>query len=313
MVPAQTKNFSLGWLFPILFFLCVSLGCERQADAPLKLSLASGDKSEIFQAKENGATLRIAISAVISPKETFILYQDLLGYISEKLGVKVDLIQRQTYVEVNDLVRDNELDLAFVCSGAYIDGHDQFGMELLVAPVAYGEAVYYSYIIVPKNSKIKTIEDLRGKRFAFTDPMSNTGKLSPTYMLAQMGESIDSYFSEHIFTYSHDRSIEMVAHALVDAAAIDGLIWEYLNSTDPALTSQTRIIKKSEPYGIPPIVVPSSLGKDMKEKLKNLFLDIHADEKGREILKKLQIDKFVVLDDQQYDSIRKMRPKGSGK
>jgi phosphonate transport system substrate-binding protein len=306
MSAIKAKKFSM-WMPLILFFFFLSLGCDRQDDAPVKVSLSAGNKSEIIQEKENLPTLRIAISAVISPKETFILYKDLLDYISEKLGVKVNLIQRKTYAEVNNLVRDNELDLAFVCSGAYVAGHDQFGMELLVAPVAYGKAVYHAYIIVPKTSKATTIEDLRGKRFAFTDPMSNTGKLAPTYMLSQMNENVDAYFSEYIFTHSHDRSVEMVAHALVDGASVDSLIWEYMNSLDPTLTSQTRIIKKSEPYGIPPVVAPLSLDENMKEDLRNLFLNIHTEKEGREIIEKLHIDKFVVLDDNRYDSIRKMR------
>jgi len=294
-----------------LFFLTLSLfllSCDRQENPKVKISLSDVDNtSQIIQDESVTPTLRIAIAAVISPKETFVLYKDLLDYISDKLDMSITLIQRETYEEVNFLVKDNELDLAFVCSGAYIDGHDQFDMELLVAPVAYGKPVYHGYIIVPANSKVTTVEGLRGKRFAFTDPMSNTGKLSPTYILAQMNENIESFFSEYIFTYNHDKSIEMVAHALVDGAAVDGLIWEYMNSQDQTLTAQTKIINKSEPYGIPPIVIPSGLDPALKKTLREIFLNIHTDEEGMKILTQLQIDKFVVLDDQRYDSIRKMR------
>jgi len=294
-------------LFFIPFLLFSFIGCETQSETPVKISLSSVDQEEPANKKEKKETLRIAISAVISPKETFFLYKNLLDYISKKIGLEVELIQRETYEEVNNLVKDNALDLAFVCSGAYIVGHDQFGMELLVAPIAYGEPVYYSYIIVPKNSAAKTVEDLRGKRFAFTDPMSNTGKLATTYMLAQMNESVDSFFGDYLFTYSHDRSIEMVAYNLVDGAAIDGLIWEYLNVKNPKITSETVIIHKSEPFGIPPIVVPPSLDQNLKERLRNLFLNIHLDEKGKQIIDDLLIEKFIVPDDGKYDSIRKMR------
>ena len=233
-----------------LFFLTLSfflLSCDRQEKPPIKVSLSDVDNTtQTIQKGSPTPTLRIAISAVISPKETYILYKDLLDYISDKLELSINLIQRETYEEVNNLVKNNELDLAFVCSGAYVDGHDQFGMELLVAPVAYGKPVYHGYIIVPANSKTTTVEDLRGKRFAFTDPMSNTGKLSPTYILAQKNEDIESFFSDYIFTYNHDKSIDMVAHALIDGAAVDGLIWEYINSQNPTLTAQTKIINKYE-------------------------------------------------------------------
>lgn len=308
----QVKHYS-WWVILLLGLCCLLPGCDRSENTPVKVSLSSSKQNESIQKEEEKPALRIAISGVISPKETFILYKDLLDYISLKLGLGVELIQRQTYQEVNNLVRDNELDLAFVCSGAYVEGHDQFGMELLVAPVVHGETVYYSYIIVPKNSKVTNLEGLRGKRFAFSDPMSNTGKLSPAYMLATMHENADSFFRDYIYTYSHDRSIEMVAYALVDGAAVDSLIWEYMNSKDPTFTSQTRIIHKSEPYGIPPVVVPASLDNKLKDDLRSLFLNIHTEEKGRKILNSLFIDKFIVVDDRQYDSVRKMQALVDGK
>jgi phosphonate transport system substrate-binding protein len=295
------------WEVLILLFFFAFSGCDQQTEAPVKVSLSSVDRVETTQESNNSETLRIAIAAVISPEETFFLYKDLLNYISKKIGKKVDLIQRQTYEEVNNLVRDNELDLAFVCSGAYVDGHDQFSMELLVAPVVHGETVYYSYIIAPKESGARGLEDLRGKRFAFTDPLSNSGKLAPTYMLAQMNETAENFFSEYIFTYSHDKSIEMVAHALIDGAAVDSLIWEHMNRLTPEITSETKIIKKSDPYGIPPVVVPASIDTNLKKKLRNLFLNIHKDDEGKKIIDKLFIDKFVIMEDGKYDSIRKSR------
>lgn len=290
-----------------LFILVLAFGCDRNENKPLEVSLEKKVVQESTVPENRNRTLRIAISAVISPKETFILYKDLLQYIGGKMQMEVELIQRDTYAEVNNLVRDNNLDMAFVCSGAYVDGHDQFGMEILVAPVAYGESVYYGYIIVPVNSPAESIADLRGRKFAFTDPMSNTGKLSPTYLLAQMNETPDSFFGETVFTYSHDRSIEIVAHDLVDGAAVDGLIWEYMNIKQPTITKNTKVINKSEPYGIPPIVVPAGMDPVLKDNLRDLLLNIHETEKGRDILAKLMIEKFIVLEDQRYDSIRKMR------
>jgi len=292
----------------IVFLLLVSLvSCDRHGENTVEISLRDVEQIETPKPAESDEKLRIAIAAVISPKESFILYKELLDYISEEIGMPIQLVQRETYAEVNNMVRDNELDLAFVCSGAYVDGHDRFGMELLVAPIAYGKTVYFSYWIVPSNSTVSSIQDLRGKKFAFSDPMSNTGKLSPTYTLAMMHEDIDSFFKEYIYTYSHDRSIEMVAHNLVDGAAVDGLIYDYVNIKKPEITEKTKVIYRSEPYGIPPVVVPKQLPKEIKEKLRHLFLTIHETDKGRKILNKLLIDRFTLIDDSAYDSIRKMQ------
>ena len=180
-------------------------------------------------------------------------------------------------------------------------------MELLAAPQAYGKTVYYSYTIVHKDSTIKSFEELRGKRFAFTDPKSNTGKMVPTYKLAKMGETPESFFKDSIFTYAHDKSIKEVALGHVDGAAVDSLIWEYAKITNPQLTSKTKVIEKSSPFGIPPVVVRKNLNPFLKQKFKESFLNIHNDIEGKNILKKMMIDKFVDIDDHAYNSIREMK------
>lgn len=120
-----------------------------------------------------------------------------------------------------------------------------------------GEPFYLSYLIVNRNSAFQTIEDLKGRVFAFTDPESNTGALVPKYWLARIGQSPDRFFKETVYTYSHDNSILAVARGLVDGAAVDGHKWEYYNRRNPYYTARTRVIKKSEPVGAPP-PVPSS-------------------------------------------------------
>ncbi len=131
--------------------------------------------------------------------------------------------------------------------------------------------------------------------------------LIPTYTLAMMGERPESFFRRHIFTYSHDNSIRSVAEKLVDGAAVDSLIWEYLKAEDPKWTAQTRIIYRSTPCGIPPVVVSPGIAPQLKEKLRSAFLNMHNDPRGREILKRIMIDRFTVIEDSAYNSIRQMR------
>ena len=126
-------------------------------------------------------------------------------------------------------------------------------------------------------------------------------------MLAQLGETPETFFKEIIFTTSHDKSIKAVSYRIIDGAAVDSLIWEYLNTTNPEFTSQTRILERSPPYAIPPVVVPENLDKEIKLRLKQALLNAHLDPRGKEIFKKMNIDKFVVIDDTSYDSIRKMQ------
>jgi len=130
-----------------------------------------------------GPTLRVALASMISPSHTRLLYKDLVDYIGERSKSKVVLKQRRTYGEVNELFARGELDLALLCSAPYVEAHDKFGARVLVVPVVRGERVYRSYLIVRAGSGIRSLQELRGKRFAFVDPLSNTGFLWPTYLL----------------------------------------------------------------------------------------------------------------------------------
>lgn len=252
------------------------------------------------------APLRVAIAAVISPRSTLQSYQPMLDYLGEKTGRLVELVQRRTYAEINDLLRTRQVDLAFVCTGAYVLGQRQFGMELLVAPQVNGETVYYSYIIVPADSPAQSLADLRGQVFAFTDPLSSSGRLAPLYLLWQMGETPEHFFRKTIFTYSHDNSIKAATEKWVDGAAVDSLVYEFTVKREPVYAQKTRIVARSEPYGIPPVVVHPELDADLKQQLRDILLSIDGDQAGREALAELDIDRFVSVDDSLYDSARRV-------
>lgn len=251
-------------------------------------------------------TLHVVIASVLSPRASYSLYDDLLGYIAERIGRPVERLQRPTYAEANNLIRYGDAEVGFICSLAYVQGRRDFGLELLAAPVVDGKQTYQSYLLVPSNSRAEKVEDLRGKVFAFTDPLSNSGRLAPTYLLHQRGERPETFFGRVIYTYSHDRSIYAVANNLVDGAAVDSLVFEYLARGDVSLRSRLKIVWKSPPYGIPPLVANPRLDADLKTQLRRVLFKMHEDEKGQRLLHSLGIERFAPIEDSAYDSIRVM-------
>ncbi len=254
----------------------------------------------------NSGKLKVAVAAIISPKETFVYYRQLLDYIGQKLNREIEFIQRKTYAEINDMLAKGQIDFAFICSGPYVVGKEKFGFQLVATPEVQNSHFYHSYLIVNKTSVFQALEDLRGRVFAFSDPDSNSGKLVPTYWLRRMGEHPEIFFNKTIYTYSHDNSILAVAKSLVDGAAVDGLIWEYYHRKNPIFTSKTRIIRKSEPYGIPPMVASSAIPYELMARIRRLLFSMHEDPRGQAILQELMIDKFIEPSDRWYDSIRKI-------
>jgi phosphonate transport system substrate-binding protein len=258
-------------------------------------------------AEPAGEPVKIGLAAMISPKETVRYYKDMLDYVGQKIGRPVEMVQKPTYDDMDAALERRELDFAFVCAGPYVRDRAKFGAELLVAPQSYGQPFYFAYIIVPVDSPAKSLADLAGKRFAFTDPKSNTGRLVPTFIVSKrFKKPPDAFFAKVSFTYSHDKSIESVAKKLVDGAAVDSLIYDYLAAKSPTYTRLTRVLEKSPPYGIPPVVVNKGVDRALAAKVRDVFLSMHSDPKGKAILANIMVDRFIVPKDRDYDSVREM-------
>ena len=206
--------------FVIHCFIIVSLTVA----ATIFLLGCSGDQEPIFvdfskkidanplpDESRDASVIRVAVAAMISAKESVVHYHQLLDFIAKQLGHKIELIQRKTYGEINELLKTGKIDLAFICSGPYATGRQIYGFEALAVPQVRGKHSYHSYLIVNQKSAFHDLMDLRGKTFAFTDPESNTGMLVPTYWLIQQKEQPKSFFGKIIYTHSHDNSIMAVA------------------------------------------------------------------------------------------------------
>ena len=294
----------------LIFVLLIVLisGCVDKTEK-INLSVVEEPQKVV-----NDTAVRVAIASVVSPKESYEYYEDMIQYISQKIGGSVKIVQRRSYKEINDLIKNNEIDFAFVCGGAYIDGNSEFGMKLLVVPVVNNNTTYNSYIIVQNESNYTDLTDFRGKKFAFSDPLSNSGQLYPAYRLYLLNETPDSFFGKDeqgkknwFYTYSHDNSIIAVAEKLAEGAAVDSLVYQYMKETHPEIIAKTRIIEISPPFGIPPIVVSKDIDPFLEERLRNIFLDMNNDENGKKIMAKIRIERFTSLNDSAYDSIREMR------
>lgn len=253
--------------------------------------------------------LKVAIAAIISPQGSAENYKLLLNYLSAELGRPVEAVYRRTYLEVNELIKSGEVDLAFVCTSSYLVGKRDFGMQLLAAPVVHGEVVYRAQIIVHANSAAKELADLRDSVFAFTDPISFTGRVYLTFLLQQIDETPEHFFKRTFFTYSHDEAINAVAAGLADGASIDSLVLEFSIERNPGIASQIQIIHTSEPFGMPPVVVGPDIRPQLKNQLEEILLNMSETPQGMAALQALDYDKFILISDDAYQSARLIESK----
>jgi len=293
-----------GYVVLVACFLLA--GCKTD---PTTLTVDFSKRKTILQPAAcdvNPTALRVAVASITSPEQTMVYYHDLLRYFGEKLGRDVILVQRKTYAEVNQLLASGDIDLAFICSGPYAIAKNSCRLIPIAAPVVMRKETYRSYLIVNRDSPFTNLEALRGRTFAFSDPESNTGFLVPNFILSRIGETADHFFSNTVYTYSHDNSIMAVARNLVDGAFVHEQIWEFFRHQDPQFTSRTRVIFRSQPFGNPPVVASSQLPAQTISRIKRLLYDLHLDPQGKTILGHLMIDRYVPVKEELYDPIRHM-------
>ncbi|HIJ90168.1 MAG: phosphate/phosphite/phosphonate ABC transporter substrate-binding protein [Desulfobulbaceae bacterium] len=282
------------WL-GFLFFLLA--GCEggqqEKAEQERLVRLDKLQQLPAGQAEPDSQSLRIGVGAILSPQGTALSYQPLIDYLGRKMGKPAILVQRKTYQELNDLLARNVVDLGFICTGAYVEGIRKEAMSLLVVPLINGKSTYRAFVIVPGASPSQEFADLRGKVFAFTDPLSNTGYLYPISLLQGMGRQPETFFGRTIFTYSHDRSIAAVMEGLADGASVDSLVYDFAGKRNPEIFRRTRVIWESPDFGIPPVVVPRTISPEKKTLLKELLLGLHQDAEGERVLAELGVERFA--------------------
>ncbi len=250
--------------------------------------------------------VRFAIAPVVAPVQAREEYRGLLTYFPEQFGRPIEMVLRPTHAEINQLLRQNLVDIALVGSYSYLELEASGDVELLAVPKRNGRVHHNAHIIVPEESKIKTLEDLRGRRFVFTDSLSFPGKLYTVRKLEELGETPASFFSDYIFSYSHENSIIAVAEEWVDAASVCSLVYEHLVKENPELEDRIRIIESSPPVGNPPLVINSSAEEEFKRELEEFFLSMHEDSQGREALEEMRIEEFVPGVAVDYNRLRQM-------
>ena len=258
------------------------------------------------QAEASPSSIRAGVASMITPVSAVKYYQQIVEYLGAKLGVPTKMVHRTTYDEIDVMLEEGLVDVAFICSAPYVIDNEKFGVELLVAPQVKGKPFYQSNIIVHQDSQIKTVDELQGKTFVFVDPKSNTGRLYPAYFLAKRHETPASFFNSYLYSYSHNKSVEMVAKKKAAGAAVDSIVYDFMLSTNSPYAKETKVIHRSPQFGIPPVVVPAGLPPFLKSAIREVFLNMHTDPAGKEILDAMKIEKFIDVPDSNYDSIRAM-------
>ena len=248
--------------------------------------------------------MRIGLTPVFLDNQPRIL-RAWRHYLEQQLDRKVAFVQRGTYREIVEGLSRGELDAAWLCGLPFVERRSR--LALVAAPVYQGAPLYRSYLIVRNDdTKTNSWKDLPAGVFAFADPDSNSGYLYPKWAMQTVGLDPETHFRKHFFAHGHRNVIEAVAVGLADAGAVDGYVWDTLTRDRPEITSNTRVVLRSETFGFPPIVARAGWPEQAVRDLQKALVGMASDRDGQDILRQLNLDGFAKVKPALYESIAKM-------
>ena len=241
--------------------------------------------------------------------------QPLLDQLRAALGIPVEIYAAPSYGAVVEALLSGAVHLARLGPASYVSARRADPMLTAFASYATkastfqpAGAFYHSLLIVRAGARIADLNALRGKRLALVDPESTSGALIPRHVFAkQIGQPLESYFSQVGYSGSHTQSVNRVLAGQVDAAFVGSQNLAAETASDPAREKQFRVVWRSGPIPTDPFVFRGQLCEDLKEKIRGAFFN-RGGPQSADVLDRLNLARFVPVSDQDYRIVRDIFP-----
>ncbi len=236
------------------------------------------------------------------------VYEYIANYIGDHLGFSTLLTVGASLGEF----AQGQADVGFLCGLLYVHATNQSTcpVELLAAPILQGERyqgrpIYFSDVIVRRESHYASFDDLEGCRWAYNERASHSGYNLVNYSLLERGKS-PHYFGQTLKTGSHRASLQAVIEGRADATALDSHMLDVLLLHHEEVAAQIRVIAMLGPSTIPPVVAAKRLDSTLKCSIQEVLCKMHHDPLAAYKLREGLIARFVPIADEQYQDLREM-------
>ena len=281
----------------------VLAGCGSDSDA--ETSGSSAAASAAAECPNNG-TVRFAVEPYETSAKLLPVYDQIVEQLGQELGCEVELLITQNYTAEIEAMRAKKLEVA------------QFGPlgYVLAAKVADAEAVasygekggepdtYFASIVAPKDKGISSLDEVKGKDFAYSDPASTSGHLFPAFLLKDAGIDPDKGIKP-VYAGSHTSAFEALRNGKVDAGELNSETIESAQAEGTYKASEFVTLAKSKPIPVDPIAVRGDLSPEFKKRFTEALLavDLSKIKDPKEVLTGAA---FVAQDDSAYRQIREL-------
>jgi phosphate/phosphite/phosphonate ABC transporter binding protein len=250
--------------------------------------------------------LRFGFTPVLSEAEMREEFEPLMVYLSDSLGRRVVLYIAKDYGDLRTKMEAGAVDIGSFSPFAYVDAERGGKIRIIAQSILDGSATYRGLIVVRKDSGLKTLADLRGKRIAFVDPKSASGYVYPRALLIEKDITPENYFKETFFAGSHDRVIAAVLERRADAGAIyDGALAVAKRFGVP--TENLTTVVSTDPIPHDAIAVRLGLDDALVKRIQLALINLDQSEAGRRVIahSKKKLTGHVMAQDSLYDVVRR--------
>lgn len=207
--------------------------------------------------------------------------------LSKELGIPVKGFTATNYVSVVEGFGSGQVDFGLIPPFASVLATDEFGAKpVLVVVNKKGETTYKSQFLVKKDSGIKSLEEIKGKKVAFVEPGSTSGYLFPAALLKEKGIDLENEI-EYLYSGGHDKSLQLLLNGDVDVATTFVDVRERYAEEFPAAMDTTEVLTYTDPIPGISVTVSSKMDEETVEKVKTALIKISENEEGKEMLTKL--------------------------
>jgi phosphonate transport system substrate-binding protein len=248
--------------------------------------------------------LRVSAIPDEAPTELQRKFKPLGEYLKAKTGMDVQFTPVTDYAAVVEGLATKKIDLAWLGGFTYVQA--RLRSEGQVVPIVQRaeDEKFTSRFIVPIDSPIKTIADLKGRTFAFGAPSSTSGSLMPRYFLQQQGLVPERDFKTVAFSGAHDATVAFVASGRAEAGVLNASVMDKLVEAHNPNAEKVRVLATTPPFFDYNWTVRPGMDPALVKKLTDAFLALDAAKPAdKEILDLQRATKFIPTKGSNYDGI----------
>lgn len=247
--------------------------------------------------------LIFAVNPFTAPETIRKSYMPILAKVAKDIGYKARTIIVNDYDALSRALKNGTADIGWFSPAAYVSAKKENNLQPLVTPKVNNNTSYTGYIIAKKGSGIKTIDDLKGKSFAFVDKKSASGYVYPRAALLENGKDPEHFFSSTSFLGSHNKVIDAVISGEVQAGATYS---EAFEDAGVKATSNLDIIFMTDPIPKDVIAAAPDIPQDVVAMLTKSFEAVRpGNSECAAAMENAHIDGFVDSKDADYDVVRR--------